>query len=226
MEYSFNLKRDNFVFAQKYEINASFKDMGAVCDAIRYLKAQDALEVIDRLISMQRPILFRKHNKGMGSRSELGGKKGAYPIKAGKNVRTVVVNAIANANSRGLDGNDMYIIHACANKTHIESRQPSKGSLAWGRGMYGRSAMMHSDLEYAKVEIALAQGDEEELTANMKYFITKKNKELKAWMKMRNAAAPKKAQGAIEHKAKSEKKHEHKHSHEEKKVEEKAKASA
>ncbi len=221
MEYSFNLKRDNFVFAQKYEINASFKDMGAVCDAVRYLKAHDALEVIDRMMNMQRPILFRRHNKGMGSRSELGGKKGAYPIKAGKNVRVVIINAIANANSRGLDGDDMYIIHACANKTHIESRQPSKGSLAWGRGMYGRSAMMHSDLEYAKVEIALGTGDEEELTKNMKYFIAKKNKELKAWMKMRNQGAAKKTQLAKEQKAKSEKKHEHKH--EEKKVEEKAK---
>ncbi len=182
MDYSFNLKKDNFVLAQMHEINASYKDMGAVCDAVRYLKANDALVVVDKLISMERAIPFRRHNKRMGSRHELGGKKGAYPIKAAKQVRKVIVNAIANANNKGFDGEEMYIIHACANKTHIERRQPSQGSLGWGRGMYGRSSMVHSDLEYAKVEIGLAQGDEKELTHNMKYFINKRQKESKQYV--------------------------------------------
>ncbi len=203
MKYSYNLDRGNLVFAQRYEINASYKDMGAVCDSVRYMKASDALVVLDRLISMERPIPFRRHNKRMGSRHELGGKKGAYPIKAGKEVRKVVVDAIANANNKGYDGSEMYIVHACANKTHIESRQPSKGSLAWGRGMYGRSALMHSDLEYGRIEIALAGSDEKVLTKNMKYFINKKGREFRAFVKGKKDAQK---QRAAPQKAKAEKK--------------------
>ncbi len=177
MRYSFNLDRTPFVFAQKAEINASYKDLSAVCDFIRYKKASDALEAIDKIISMEIPIHYRRHNKRMGARHELGGKKGAYPVEAAKEVRDVLINAIANADNKGKSGIDMYIIHAAANKTHIERRYPSKGSLAWGRGMYGRAALMHSDLEYAKIEIGLGEGTERELTKNMKYFIKKNEQE-------------------------------------------------
>jgi len=180
MKYSLNIPMDGIVLAHRYDINASYKDMAAVCDAIRYLKSSYALELIDDIINNGKPIPYRRHNKGMGSRSELGGMKGAYPIKAAREVRKVLVNAIANANSKGMQGEDMYVIHASANKTRIERRQPSKGTIAYGRGMYGRSALAYSDLEYAKVEIALANSDEKGLTHNMKYFIRKLNAQREA----------------------------------------------
>lgn len=179
MKYSINVK-GNFVRAQKYEINASYKDLGAVCDAVRYKKVGDALNTIDRIISMEMPVFYRRHNAHMGLRHELGGRKGRYPRRTANVVRLVILNAIANANNKGFDGENMFIVHASANKTHIESRQPSKGGLAWGRGMYGRSSLMHSDIEYAKVEIALANEDNEALTQNMKYFIKKNNRPKKA----------------------------------------------
>ncbi|MFP3288948.1 MAG: 50S ribosomal protein L22 [Candidatus Micrarchaeota archaeon] len=178
MRYSFNIKNaENIVLAQRYDINASYKDLAAVCDAIRYMNAGAALDKLDRLIAMEMPIEYKRHNKHMGARHELGGRKGAYPIKAAKEVRLALINAIANANNKGLSGEDLYIVHAAANKTRILRRYPSRGTLAWGRGMYGRASIMHSDLEYAKVEIGLASKDEAWLTKSMKYFIKKKELE-------------------------------------------------
>ncbi|MFP3278615.1 MAG: 50S ribosomal protein L22 [Candidatus Micrarchaeota archaeon] len=178
MRYSFNIKNaENIVLAQRYDINASYKDLAAVCDAIRYMNAGAALDKLDRLIAMEMPIEYRRHNKHMGARHELGGRKGAYPVRAAKEVRLVLINAIANADNKGLPGEDLYIVHAAANKTRILRRYPSRGTLAWGRGMYGRSSIMHSDLEYAKVEIGLASKDEAWLTKSMKYFIKKKELE-------------------------------------------------
>ena len=178
MRYSFNIKNaENIVLAQRYDINASYKDLAAVCDAIRYMNAGAALDKLDRLIAMEMPIEYRRHNKHMGARHELGGRKGAYPVRAAKEVRLALINAIANADNKGLPGEDLYIVHAAANKTRILRRYPSRGTLAWGRGMYGRSSIMHSDLEYAKVEIGLANKDEAWLTKNMKYFIKKKELE-------------------------------------------------
>jgi len=178
MRYSFNIKNaENIVLAQRYDINASYKDLAAVCDAIRYMNAGAALEKLDRLIAMEMPIEYRRHNKHMGARHELGGRKGAYPVKAAKEVRLALINAIANAGNKGLFGEDLYIVHAAANKTRILRRYPSRGTLAWGRGMYGRASIMHSDLEYAKVEIGLASKDEAWLTKNMKFFIRKRELE-------------------------------------------------
>jgi len=178
MRYSFNIKNaENIVLAQRYDIDASYKDLAAVCDAIRYMNAGAALDKLDRLIAMEIPIEYRRHNKHMGARHELGGRKGAYPVRAAKEVRLALINAIANADNKGLPGEDLYIVHATANKTRILRRYPSRGTLAWGRGMYGRSSIMHSDLEYAKVEIGLASKDEAWLTKNMKYFIKKKELE-------------------------------------------------
>ncbi|MGC8479476.1 MAG: 50S ribosomal protein L22 [Candidatus Micrarchaeia archaeon] len=178
MKYSFNINvnKDSIAYAYKEDINASYKDLGAVCDAVRYLKASSAVALTEKLSRMEMPIPFRRHNKHMGARHELHGRKGKYPVKAAKEVRLVLLNAIANANNKALSGEDLIVLHASANKTQIIRRQPSKGSLAWGRGMYGRSALMHSDIEYAKIEIILGSPDEKELTKNMKYFINKKSK--------------------------------------------------
>ncbi len=176
MAYSFNLKMDraNMAFAMRSDVNASYKDLGAVCDAIRYLRAGTALKFIDRISNMEIPIPYKKHNKHMGARHELHGRKGAYPVKAAKEVRIALKNAIANAANNAMDGEEMVIVHACANKTMIMRRYPSKGSISWGRGMYGRSATMHSDIEYAKIEIGLAYADSKGLSENMKHFISNK----------------------------------------------------
>ncbi len=188
MKYSFNQEREGIVFAQRYDMNVSFKDLVAVCDAVRYLKVNRALDVIDGVISMEMPILYKRFSKGMGARHELGGRKGAYPIKAAKEVRLAIINAIGNAKNRGLGGEDMIIVHSTANKTRIERRYPSKGSISWGRGMYGRGAINHSDIEYAKLEIGIGNGDEKGITENMKYFI--KQKEVKGNVNRIKSAKP------------------------------------
>lgn len=176
MNYSFNIKGDNFVKALSYDINASYKDLGAVCDAIRYKKAENAVGLLDLVIAKKMPIAYRRHAKHKGARHELGGIKGGYPVKAASEVKKTLMNAIANANNKGFSGSDLFVVCAAANKTHIERRYPSKGSIAWGRGMYGRSAMNHSDLEFAKIEVVLSEEDANTLTHNMKYFIKKNAK--------------------------------------------------
>ena len=178
MNYSFNLKGDDFVKAQSYDVNASYKDLGAVCDAIRYLRATDALAALELFIEKESPVAYRRHNRHMGSRHELGGQKGGYPEKAASEVLKTLTNAMANAGNKGKDAQDMFVVSASANKTRIERRYPSKGSIAWGRGMYGMSATNHSDIEYAKIEIVLAEQHSDKLTKNMKYFIKARGKRI------------------------------------------------
>lgn len=193
--YSFNIGGD-FVKAQKSGVNASYKQLSIVCNAIRYTRVSKAIDTIDKVIAMQMPILFSKYNKHMGARHELHGRRGAYPIKAAKEIKVVLQNAVANAEGKGIgSAEEMFIVHASANKTQTISRQPSKGSISWGRGMYGRSAMMHSNIELAKIEIILGTGEEKELSKNMKYFIKKKDVKARNTTKQGTALknAPKKS---------------------------------
>ncbi len=196
MKYSFNVKINNegLAYAYKEELNVSYKDLGAVCDAVRYLKASSAVALTEKLARMEMPIPYKRHNKHMGARHELHGRKGKYPIKAAKEVRIVLLNAIANANNKALPGEELIVLHACANKTNIVRRQPSKGGISWGRGMYGRSALMHSDIEYSKIEIILGSSDEKGITKNMKYFIGKKSNISKKFESIERIAPVKKKQ--------------------------------
>ena len=119
--YSYNGSRKGMAFALMESIDASFKDLGAICDAIRYRKASDALQTLES-ISGGSAVYYRRNNKGFGSRHELGGRKGRYPMKAARIVRRVLINAIANAKNNGYDVDDMAVVHAAANKKQILQR--------------------------------------------------------------------------------------------------------
>lgn len=143
------------VLAGESGLNASFKDLCSVCDSIRHRSATDALSILEEASKGDLPILYRRHNKYMGSRHELGGKKGRYPMKCAAMVRKVVVNAIANARNVGEDPDSMYIVHAAANKTIIVPRSPPKGVRSMSGG-YGYGSARRSNIELAKIEIGLA----------------------------------------------------------------------
>lgn len=170
MRYSYNLDKQDIVLAQKQEINASFKALVEMCRAIRYRKVNDAIALIDKVAAMERPIAFKRYSKHVGARSELHGRKGRYPVKAANEIRKVIINAIANAKNKGLDSEDLFVVHSSANKTRIEQRYPPRGGYTWGRGTY-HSHMMHSNIEYAKVEIGLADRDAKGLSERMKKFM-------------------------------------------------------
>lgn len=168
MKYSYNLDRKEIVFAHTKDINASFKDLCAVCDSIRYKPVPSAIRLLDSVINEGRAVEFRRHNKYMGSRHELGGKKGRYPIKCARILRKVVVNAYANAKNKGQDPESMYVVHASANKTQEIPRMPSKGVRAVGGS---RPSVRRSNIEFAKIEIGIASKDYESLSPRMKRAI-------------------------------------------------------
>ncbi|MGI0134914.1 MAG: uL22 family ribosomal protein [Candidatus Micrarchaeaceae archaeon] len=175
MRYSYNLDRKDITFAHGKDINASFKDLAIVCDAIRYRNVGAAIAILDGVINDGKAMEYRKYNKYMGSRTELGGRKGRYPMKCSAIVKKVIINAMANAKNKGqFDPEAMVIVHAAANKTLVASRTPPKGvrAVATG-GSGGYTTMRRSDLELAKVEIGICAPEKKELGNRMKRVIAK-----------------------------------------------------
>jgi large subunit ribosomal protein L22 len=168
LKYSYNLEKKNVVFASASDLNASFKDLTAVCDAIRYKSVDSAMRLLDDVVNNGKAIEFKRHNKYMGSRHELGGKKGRYPRKCAAMVLKVVVNAAANAKNKGQYPEYMHVIHAAANKTQEMYRAPPKGARAVSNGGYGYTTHRTSNIAFARIEIGIANNDLEELSPKMK----------------------------------------------------------
>ncbi len=166
-EYGYSYKESGAKLArgQAHDLDASFKDLGAVCDAIRHKSTVDAVALLERVAEGNWPILYKKHNKRLGHRHELGGKKGRYPEKSAKLVLKLLRNVIANAEFRGL-GDELVVKHACANKQMIYPRMAPKG----------RSR--RSNYETARVEIVI-----EESFSSKKDFEAKKGKAAQALSK-------------------------------------------
>jgi large subunit ribosomal protein L22 len=193
--YSVEFDRENFASARLEGVNASYKDLSEVCGRIRRKNATWALSFLEKAAEGKIPVLFKRHNKKLGHRRELGGKKGRYPEKAAGVVLGVLESAIANGMSKGL-GENYTIFASTANKRFTYPRMAPKGRTA--RSYY----------ELARVEIVLKpsevpKGVEVKKAAKPEQKKQEKSAEVAA-------GAPKKAETPHEG-------HTHVHKHEEEK---------
>ena len=163
MKYSFNRNAKDVVFAGTSDINASYKDLCAVCDSIRYKDVGTAIQILDSVIYNGMPIYYRRHNKHIGARHELQGKKGRYPKKCAKLVKSTLQNATSIAESKGYDSSSLFVVHACANKTQTIPRQPSRGIL-FHPSFGGYASARRSNIELAKIEVGVAEPDSAKLS--------------------------------------------------------------
>jgi large subunit ribosomal protein L22 len=164
--YSMQLPKDyetKFAKAQLHDVDASYKDLGQVCANIKGLSVEKAESLLAKVSKGEFPIWFKKHNKKMGHRGEIGGKKGRYPIKCAKIVLQVLKNAVANANNKGLLG-ELKVVHAAANKQGTYPRVAP-------RGRWRRSNYVTSRVEIILKEIAEAKPEEK---AKKREALTKK----------------------------------------------------
>lgn len=72
-------KLDDCAAARIEGVNASYKDLSEVCGRIRNKKTDWALEFLEKASDGDIPVLFKRHNRNLGHRRELGGRKGRFP---------------------------------------------------------------------------------------------------------------------------------------------------
>ncbi len=138
--YSTDFDREKCAYARIEDVNASYKDLAQVCGNIRRKESSWALEFLEKAAKGEAAVRYRRHNKRLGHRRELGGKKGRYPQKAAKIVLKLLKSAVANGMQKGL-GEDYLVTHVCATKKHIYPRLAPKGR------------RMRSFLETSRVEL-------------------------------------------------------------------------
>jgi len=108
--------------AQGYDYDASYKDLTNVCSAIRGKPLAEAKKILDDAIALTKAIPYKRFSKGMGHRSDLGGRKGRYPKKEAKIMQGLLKNAAANAAFKGMDAAKLFVKSAIAYKQNVFPR--------------------------------------------------------------------------------------------------------
>lgn len=91
-----------------------------ICRELRGMYLDDAKEYLEEVIEKKRAVPFKRHNKKVGHRRGLNGwAAGRYPVKAANEVLHVLQNAEANAEYRGMDTENLKIIHISSHRGYI-----------------------------------------------------------------------------------------------------------
>jgi ribosomal protein uL22 len=144
MEYAYNkVPKGRIARARISRVNCSWKDLSEVCRNVRGKDTDYAIDFLTRASEGEQAILFLRHAKSKGHRSELGGKQGGFPVKSCKAVLGVVGSANANANKLGLGATK--IVHIIANKHATYPRMSPKGR------------RIRHDYEVAFIEVVLEE---------------------------------------------------------------------
>ena len=196
---------ENCARARVEGVNASYKDLSEVCGVIRNKKTEWAVSFLEKASEGEAPVRFRRHNRNLGHRRELGGRQGRYPEKAARIVLKALQSAISNGKTLGL-GETYTVLAASANKKQVYPRMAPKGRQA------------RSFLETSRVEIVL-KGSEVPKGVTV---TPPKKKEVKAEPKEAPAVGKdeKKPPATV---LKEEAKREHEHKHEAEKIQDEEK---
>jgi len=105
------------VRASGREVNISPKAAREICSAIRGMKVPRAIDLLEGVERRETPIPFRRHKLKVGHRSELAGfPTGSYPVKAAKQILSVLRNLQSNCEFKGFDPERVEIVHAAAQR--------------------------------------------------------------------------------------------------------------
>ena len=116
LKYSFRFEDESDIAkGVGRDLDISFKHAVVICDAIRGMRLDKAVELLDGVGKLEKVIPFKKFNTGVGHKSG-DVKVGKYPQKASKAIQKVLKEVEANADYKGLDTDNLKITHASAQK--------------------------------------------------------------------------------------------------------------
>lgn len=127
------------------ELPISSKASVEVCRSVRGKMVEDAVKFLEDVIALKRPINYRRYRGEAGHKK---GKKfgpGKYPKKTAQAILDVIRHAQHNAEYKGLDSENMRIVHVSSSKgMKMEGFLPRA---------HGRSSPFHH--ETTNVEVVL-----------------------------------------------------------------------
>lgn len=88
-----------------------------VCGLVRGMKVSKAKETLEGIAAVEVPVPLKRYNKRVSHKQGVG--PGRYPVKVAKAVLSVIDSAVANAEYKGLTGDEMVIDTITASRGRV-----------------------------------------------------------------------------------------------------------
>ncbi len=99
------------------EMPISPKFTREICGLIRGMKVNNAIKTLEGVIALETPVPLKRYNKRVSHKQGVG--PGRYPKKAATAVLGVIKSAVANAEYKGLNTDDMVIATISASRGRV-----------------------------------------------------------------------------------------------------------
>ena len=99
------------------EMPISPKFTREICGLIRGMKVPTAIKTLEGVIALETPVPLKRYNKRVSHKQGVG--PGRYPKKAAAAVLGVIKSAVANAEYKGLNVDDMVIRTISASRGRV-----------------------------------------------------------------------------------------------------------
>ena len=132
------------------ELRISPKHAAEICRTIKGMKLEKAKTFLEQVMAKKTPVPFRRYRKKIPHRHGMQKfSSGRYPVKAAKNILKLIEGAEANAELKGLDVENLRVIHASAYsgykiRNYVERSQ--------GRGSPKYEYLVHVELVLEQTE--------------------------------------------------------------------------
>ncbi|HSO25015.1 MAG TPA: 50S ribosomal protein L22 [Methanobacteriaceae archaeon] len=120
-----------------------------LCRELRGKKLESAKVYLEEVIQMEKAVPFKRHNKKVGHRKGLTGwPSGRYPVKAAAQILKVLENAEANAEYKGLDAENLKIMHISSHRGFIVR--------GWTPRAFGRASPFNTPTTHVQIVLGEA----------------------------------------------------------------------
>ena len=120
-----------------------------ICNKIRGMKIEKAEAYLEDVIEMKTAVPFKRHNKKVGHRRGIGGwPTGRYPVKAAKQILDILKNAEANAEYKGLDTENLKIMHISSHRGYVIR--------GWTPRAFGRASPFNTPTTHVQIVLGEA----------------------------------------------------------------------
>jgi len=145
-------------------LRVHFKHCREIAHHVSGMPVTKAIKFLDEVIAFKAVVPFVKYTGGIGRKaqakqSKVPGSKGRWPVKASGVVKDLLTNAIANAETKGLDPEALYVTHAQCNRAPAGRRRTYRA-----HGRIGKYASQPAHIEFVLSEKkkGVERGDEDE----------------------------------------------------------------
>jgi len=167
-------------------LRVHFKHCREIAHHLKGMEANKAVKFCQDVKDHKNIVPFTKYTGGIGRKAmakqhKAPGSKGRWPVKAAAVIKDLVSNAIANAESKGMDVEKLYISHAQCNRA-----PPGRRRTYRAHGRIGKYASQPAHIEFILSEqsegVEKADSEDEEDPRGRK--ITKKKAAMKRFVKV------------------------------------------